>query len=203
MGTRSPHAIDRFSLLILATALFAVLLVPTAADAAKKKRANIAKRCANADLVPRDAADAKKAETATRCLINRTRNRKGLRSVRFNSDLQKAADWQANDMLEHRYFAHERSGGPGFAGRITRFGYGSSDNGYSLGENIAWATCEIATPRQMVKMWMDSPPHRANILRRQFKEQAVSVLYSEGNVGGDYDSDVPFLIYVNQFGARY
>ena len=165
--------------------------------------AHAAKRCANANLVPQSAAEAALAQDATRCLVNKIRKRRHLRTMRLNKDLQASSDWQAQDMLEHRYFAHDRpSGGPSFAGRITRFGYGSNGS-YSLGENIAWATCEIATPREMVKMWMASPGHRANILQRRFKEQAVSVLYSPGNVGGDYDSDIPFAIYVNQFGARY
>ena len=159
--------------------------------------------CKNANLEPQTAEDAKKAQTATRCLVNRERKKRGLRSLRLNKSLQKSSDWMANDMLANEYFAHDRKGGPSFTARITRFGYGDDSNGYSLGENIAWATCNIATPREIVKMWMASPGHRANILQRRFKEQAISAVWSGGGVGGDYDSNAPFVVYVNQFGARY
>lgn len=159
--------------------------------------------CKNANLEPQDADQAKKAQTAVRCLVNRERKKRGLRSLRFSKSLQKASDWMAKDMLDHEYFAHDRNGGPSFTARITRFGYGEKSNGYSLGENIAWATCDIATPREIVRMWMNSPGHRANILQRRFKEQAVSALWSTGGIGGDYDSEIPFVVFVNQFGARY
>ena len=160
--------------------------------------------CPNADLVPAGPQDVPAVEAATRCLINVQRRRHGLRSLKFNADLQKSSDWQAQDMIDHAYFDHSRPGGPGFAGRITRFGYAASANGYMLGENIAWATSDAASPREMVSMWMHSPPHRQNILRRGFKDQAISAVYSAGGVGGDYaDSNGPFVVYVNQFGTRY
>lgn len=159
--------------------------------------------CKNADLEPQNADQAKQAQAATRCLVNRERRKRGLRSLKLNKSLQKSSDWMAKDMLENEYFAHDRNGGPSFTARITRFGYGEKSNGYSLGENIAWATCNIATPREIVRMWMNSPGHRANILQRRFKEQAVSAVWSDAGVGGDYESDAPFVVFVNQFGARY
>lgn len=159
--------------------------------------------CPNADVVPSSDAQITTAENATRCLINVERKKRGLKSARNNPDLQKSADWQANDMLQYKYFAHDREGGPGFVGRITRFGYAAGGGGYMLGENIAWSTASAASPREMVSMWMHSPPHKANILNRKFKEQAISAVYSPAGVGGDYDTDEPFLVYVNQFGTRF
>lgn len=159
--------------------------------------------CPNADISATTPDQITTAEAATRCLINVERKKRGLKSVRFNKDLQQSADWQANDMLQFKYFAHERDGGPGFVGRITRFGYASGGGGYMLGENIAWSTSDGASPREMVSMWMHSPPHKANILNRKFKEQAISAVYSPAGIGGDYDVDAPFLVYVNQFGTRF
>ncbi len=159
--------------------------------------------CPNADLQPASAADVPAAQTATRCLVNRERRKRGLRSLRFNADLQQSSNWQANDMVANQYFAHERDGGPGFVSRITRFGYGKSSGGYSLGENIAWSTTTGASPREIVSMWMHSSGHKQNILRKQFKEQAVAAIYVDGPLGGDYDGNGPLVIYVNQFGTRY
>ncbi|MFY9487363.1 MAG: CAP domain-containing protein [Solirubrobacterales bacterium] len=160
--------------------------------------------CPNADLAPQNAAEAEKAEEATRCLVNRERRKRGRRALRFNNDLLESADWQAQDMINHGYFGHDRSNGPSFTGRITRFGYGDNSNGYSLGENLAWASCDGASAREMVRMWLGSPGHRSNMLNKRFKEQAVSAVWVDGNqVGGEYAGAGPLLIYVNQFGARY
>jgi uncharacterized protein YkwD len=83
-----------------------------------------------------------------------------------------------------------------------RFGYASSRQGYSLGENIAYASAPVATAGQMVKMWMNSPGHRANILRKQFREQGMAAVYTPGAVGA-YAGAGPVVVFVNQFGARY
>lgn len=161
-------------------------------------------RCANADLQPVDATQTAAAEQATRCLINRERRRHHLRSLHFNDNLRQSSAWQAQDMVDFAYFSHQRAGGPGFAGRITRFGYAQGANGYTLGENLAWSSCGGASAREMVSLWMHSPGHRANILRRQFREQGIAALWVDGDeIGGDYAGGGPLVIYVNQFGRRF
>lgn len=192
----SPKANSGRRAAALTVCLTAVALAaPAGADASG---------CANADLSPQTAEQIAQAETATRCLVNRERRKRGMRGLRYNRNLQKSSAWQANDMVEHAYFDHQRSGGPSFAGRITRFGYSRKANGYTLGENLAYASNPGATPREMVAMWMDSPGHRANILRRAFREQAVAAVLVDGDaIGGDYDGAGPVAIYVNQFGTRY
>lgn len=42
-----------------------------------------------------------------------------------------------------------------------------------VGENLAWATGSLSTPRAIVADWMSSPRHRANILRREWQYHAV------------------------------
>jgi uncharacterized protein YkwD len=182
---------------ILLIAGAALLLIAPAAGAKTKP-------CKDASLVPTKASQAKRLQSATRCLINRERTKRGLKRLANNTPLQKSSDWQANDMVANEYFDHTRDGGPSFADRILRFGYNDGANGYSIGENIAWASSGIAAPKKMVSLWMHSPPHRANILTKDFRDQAVSALWSDGGVGGDYaNSGGPFVIYVNQFGRRY
>lgn len=183
---------------------FGALIITIAAMLVFSAGSASAAGCKNADILPASKKDVKRAEAATRCLINRERRSHGMRSTKFNKRLHKSALWQAKDMLRHEYFDHDRSGGPSFVGRISRFGYGRKSNGYSLGENLAWAPETVATPREMVRMWMESPGHRRNILHRKFREQAVSAVLSDGDVGGDYeDSGGPFVVYVSQFGTRY
>ncbi len=47
--------------------------------------------------------------------------------------------------------------------------------GYEVGENIAWGTLWLATPKAIVAGWMASPGHRANILDATFKDTGVGV----------------------------
>ena len=44
---------------------------------------------------------------------------------------------------------------------------------YSVGENLAWVTVGV-TPRQVVKAWLASPAHRANLLDRRFRDTGVA-----------------------------
>jgi uncharacterized protein YkwD len=183
---------------LLLLALAATLLLAAPAGAAKPKP------CKDAGLVPVGADQMSRAQIATRCLVNRERTKRGLKSLKANDELLKSSQFQAQDMLTNQYFDHTRPGGPDFAERILRFGYAADARGYMIGENIAWASSPIATPRYIVSLWMHSPPHRKNILTKGFRDQAVAALWSDGNVGGAYaGSGGPFVIFVNQFGARF
>jgi uncharacterized protein YkwD len=48
--------------------------------------------------------------------------------------------------------------------RLVRFGA----RGPTYGENLAWASGSNASATRIVRMWMESPGHRANILRSSF-----------------------------------
>jgi uncharacterized protein YkwD len=51
----------------------------------------------------------------------------------------------------------------------------SSVRGYEIGENIAWGTLWLATPRSIVAAWMASPGHRANILDGHFRDTGIGI----------------------------
>jgi uncharacterized protein YkwD len=73
-----------------------------------------------------------------------------------------AANMAAQDRLDH--ILDEKS----FTDRTKDAGYQ-----YSLvGENIAW---NRQTPRAVLEVWMDSAPHRENILKEEFTEIGVGV----------------------------
>lgn len=187
----------KFTFRIFVVALAATLLVAAPAGAAEKKI------CKDAGLIATGPEHVLRLQQATRCLVNRERTKRGLKSLKTSEELLKASDWQNQDMLAYTYFDHSRPDGPDFVERILRFGYAKGSEGYSIGENLAWASQRIATPRKIVNMWMKSPPHRKNILTKGFRDQAVSAAWSAGNVGGAYEnSGGPFLVYTNQFGAR-
>jgi uncharacterized protein YkwD len=45
-----------------------------------------------------------------------------------------------------------------------------------IGENIAWGTDYLSTPREIVRAWMNSTPHRKNILYTDFREIGIGVV---------------------------
>jgi len=44
-----------------------------------------------------------------------------------------------------------------------------------VGENIAYGSGDRSSPRSIGAAWMNSPPHRANILRASFREIGIGL----------------------------
>lgn len=82
--------------------------------------------------------------------------------------------------------------------RIARSGYAPPGQPWSAGENIAWGTGALGTPEAIVRAWMGSPGHRANILRSEFREVGTGVV-AAAPVAGLTD---PGGTYTQEFGAR-
>jgi uncharacterized protein YkwD len=164
---------------------------------AAQRHARAAAACEGADAAP-SAGDVDAVRDVTLCLINRERTQRGLRRLRANADLQDAAQGHSSDMTARRYFEHDSPGGATMVDRIKRAGYVRARAAWTVGENIAWGTGDLATPRRIVASWMASPPHRANILRGSFKEIGIGVsLRAPVDVGGD----LPGATYTTDFGA--
>jgi uncharacterized protein YkwD len=150
--------------------------------------------CANATLMPSAANLATVAE-ATLCLLNGERADRGLATLRLNDRLQRAALGHGNDMVEHRYFAHEGRDGSQPAERIRAAGYLSAAGNWRIGENLAWGTGDLATPKAIMAAWMASAGHRANILQPAYREIGFGVL--AGNPASPEDGGATF---VTEFG---
>ena len=73
-------------------------------------------------------------------------------------------------MVANRYFDHQSRDGRDVVDRIRATGYIPSDRRWTVGENLAWGTGTLATPRNIVAAWMNSQGHRENILRAEFRE---------------------------------
>jgi uncharacterized protein YkwD len=151
--------------------------------------------CANAQLRP-SAADLTLVRTATLCLVNRERVTRGEGALRPNAHLQTAAQGHSEDMSAGDYFEHDGRHGDTPFSRMRASGYIFSTHiGYAIGENIAWATLWMATPRAIVAGWMASPGHRANILEAKFRESGVGVSphplasLAHGQAGAIYTQD--------------
>ena len=102
--------------------------------------------------------------------INRQRSKHGLAGLRSSRRLARAADYHSWEMLDADYFAHEsRDGGP-FDQRVRRF----ADH-RALGETLAMlGGCGRKAARRVVRMWMNSPGHRAILLSGSYKKVGVA-----------------------------
>ncbi|HVR12999.1 MAG TPA: CAP domain-containing protein, partial [Gaiellaceae bacterium] len=70
---------------------------------------------------------------------------------------------------------------------------------WSVGENLVYAAPNL-TAREAVKMWLNSPEHRANMLSRTWREIGISAIHFDGAPGA-YDGQ-PVTIVTADFGLR-
>ena len=182
MGSPSVRSCGRTALLLaLACALgapgSAVAVGPVACESAEARPAQVGER-----VVVR----------STLCLLNAERRRHGLPALRLNERLARAARGHSEDMARNRYFDHNSRTGASFVDRIRRTGYLTGARRWKVAENIAWGTHWLASPRAIMKAWMDSPGHRANILEGTYREIGIGVATGSGRRA----------IYTTDFGAR-
>ena len=205
-----PHPLRRTAALTL---LCAGLLIPAATSHAgpangkgvtrhaKTVRAHIAlgtpgaraaqRGCEDADVTPTDANE-RTVRAAILCLHNQIRADRRLPLLRENGRLRRAATAHSSDMVSRGFFEHTTPGGVTMVDRIMASRYASPRVGWAFGENIAWGTGGLATPRAIMKAWMDSPGHRANVVKRSYREIGIGVVTgvpSGRGAGATYTAD--------------
>jgi uncharacterized protein YkwD len=137
------------------------------------------------------------ASRALLCLLNKTRRAHGLRPLRANARLLRAAQRHSQSMVARGYFSHVEPGGLDSLDRIRRTGYLSGAHRFTCGENIGWGEGTTSTPRSMMRAWMNSAPHRANILTPSFREVGLG-----GVPGTPGHAHVSGATYTTEFGGR-
>jgi uncharacterized protein YkwD len=113
------------------------------------------------------------AEDEVARLTNIARREQGCGPLRIDERLRKAARGHSGDMAAKGYFDHTSADGRSPWDRIKATGYNSS----MLAENIARGQ---ATPDAVVKGWLNSPGHRANIMNCKLKAIGVGVHFGTG-----------------------
>jgi uncharacterized protein YkwD len=131
--------------------------------------------CANADLMP-TAGNLSDVQVATLCLLNGERADAGLRPLSQNAALAKAALVQSKAMVADQFFDHLGKDGSDPVSRIRKAGYIPAVGTWTVGENLAWGTGTLSTPKGVVGAWMKSQGHRENILRPTFKEIGFGIV---------------------------
>lgn len=130
--------------------------------------------CASADALPAQAAAYRLARAAL-CLVNRERRRRGLRALRVDRRLEIAAGRHARDMVARSYFAHRTPGGRTVVDRLRRAGYLRGQSTF-VGETLAWGSSGRGSPCGIVAAWLASPPHRAVLLSRRYREIGLAAV---------------------------
>jgi uncharacterized protein YkwD len=176
--------------LAAAAAMSATALALAGAPAAS------AASCGSASAQPGEASKATIARS-TICLLNAERTERGLRPLKVNRRLARAATRHAGDMVRRDYFSHDSLSGASFVTRIRRTGYLSGPRAWFVGENLAWGSGDRSSPSAIVDAWMKSPGHRANILQRHFREIGLGLV-----LGAPEGAPAPAATYATDFGAR-
>ncbi|MDF2092981.1 CAP domain-containing protein [Knoellia sp. 3-2P3] len=126
---------------------------------------------------PKPVATSSGVAAQVLALVNDERARAGCGAVSSSSALQRAAQGHSADMAANDYFSHTSQDGRSFSDRIRATGYG----GGAIAENIAAGQ---STAGAVMKSWMNSPGHRANILNCSYRHLGVG--YAKGGSYGHY-----------------
>ena len=117
------------------------------------------------------------------CLINSARRRNGLRPLRPNYKLTRAATRHSRSMVRRDYFSHYGPGGTTPGERIARTGYFRGTDARAWGENIAAGKRRRGSPLSIFQAWMGSPGHRAIILSSTFRHMGIGIARGYPNGG--------------------
>ena len=105
-------------------------------------------------------------------LTNKERKNEGLKELRYNKNLQEAADTRAKECAET--FSHTRPDGSSCHTIVADMDY------QVTGENLVKADTPIATANVLMEAWMNSKGHRENILLPEFTSMAVGTYEKNG-----------------------
>jgi uncharacterized protein YkwD len=156
---------------------FALILVSALAPAAcsgppRRLRADDRPQDAKPDTPPSPAEIAERVAKVV-VLHNEARAKEKLNSLEVSPKLTKAAQRHADDMAKRGEMSHKGSDGTMPADRIKGAGYSYRRSG----ENVAYGRW---SPERLMQGWMDSPPHRKNILGSYSQIGAACAIAEDG-----------------------
>ena len=111
--------------------------------------------------------------------VNHTRIAHGLRPLKVDTTLVRAARSHSAEMLRGNFFAHGN-----FHGRMVAFHV----RGPVAGENLAWGNGPYASASSIIAEWLASPEHRANLLHVGWTRIGIGI--SQGTFLGNGGSSI-------------
>jgi uncharacterized protein YkwD len=130
------------------------------------------------------------AESPERFLFdstNRERATRGLPEISWDDALAASAAQHADQMADRQTLSHQFPGEPNLASRVVQAGASF----IALAENVALAP----TAAELHTEWMNSPPHRANLLDPDLNMIGIAVVARDGELYAveDFSHAVPAL----------
>jgi uncharacterized protein YkwD len=148
------------------------LLATAVATLALTGAAGTALPAASADAAPPGRSA---AERELLVAVNAVRIAHGLPRLRPSWTLARAARAHSRLLAGTHALSHDGTGGEPFWKRLVRAGF---PRNRWLGENLALVPACDGTAAEVVRMWMDSPGHRANLLSPRFRVVGLGVASS-------------------------
>ncbi len=108
------------------------------------------------------------SERSLLAAMNAARAAQGLAPLHVDATLERAAHAHSADMLRHNYFSHGAFGGRMLAFRV---------HAPCEGENLAWGTGPYGKAGAIVREWLASPEHRANLLRPGYSRIGLGIVH--------------------------
>jgi len=115
----------------------------------------------------KDTTDKSDFEQQVLDLVNQERAKTGLSSLSRSEELSNVAMVKAQDMYNNNYFDHNSPTHGSPFDMMKEFGITYN----TAGENIAKGQ---TTPTQVMKEWMNSPGHKANILNNSYTHIGIA-----------------------------
>jgi uncharacterized protein YkwD len=130
--------------------------------------------CGNVSAIP-STVNSTGDQAVVLCLLNNERAKAGLIALRLDPQLTSASLAHSQDMVARQFFAHDAPGGSSPVSRMRAAGYIPASGAWQVGENIAWGSGSYGSLGSIMQSWMNSPPHRENILDPAFRDVGVGV----------------------------
>src|SRR4051794_33800707 len=130
--------------------------------------------CPGADKRP-DEISVTTYASSLLCVVNETRRDWGRPSLATQRNLRRAADWQADDMVEKDYFSHTAADGDTLADRLDQANFIPGSDRWRAGENLAAGRGPAGSADEIVDGWMNSREHRINLLDPGFSLVGIGV----------------------------
>lgn len=108
-------------------------------------------------------------------LVNEEREKTGAAPLKLHEQLCRAAQLRAEETTV--LFEHTRPDQTSCFTVLEEFGI---TNYQAAGENIAWRESYLGTAENIMIGWMNSPGHKANILKAEFTHLGVGCVEKDG-----------------------
>jgi uncharacterized protein YkwD len=164
-------------LLISGIVLISVLLVFTLAPTTNKN-INVLGKAIKTNQAPTGTVVSKEAsltdyENAIAALINNVREQNGLNALAADDSLTEVARQRSQDLINRNYFSHYTPEGTNVFDLMRSMGISFR----YAGENLAQSSpASIGSPEAFLNAWLNSPSHKANILRPQYTKIGVGMV---------------------------